>query len=142
MARGALPVSWYPVLMPTPGPLGHLVRRRRDELKLTQKELNERTRKHGFEFGQNNISRLESGVSQRVNEVARLTALAKALEFENYRDFIMAAFGPKDAPPERDEEPLDAPEAAMIELIHDWPEHEKWRAVRVVTALFDPPTSS
>jgi hypothetical protein len=108
-------------------------------LGLTQKELNERTRTHGYEFGQNNISRLESGVSQRVNDVARLTALGKALEFENDHAFITAAFGPKDAPPERSEEPLASPEAAMIEVIRDWPEHEKWRAVRVVTALSDPP---
>lgn len=88
------------VLMPMPGPLGRLVRRRRIELGLTQKDLNERTRTHGYEFGQNNISRLESGITQRVNDVARLTALGKALEFENDRIFIMTAFGPKDLPPE------------------------------------------
>jgi hypothetical protein len=109
-------------------------------LGLTQKELNERTRTHGYEFGQNNISRLESGVSQRVNDVARLTALGKALEFENDHAFIMAAFGPKDAPPEHDEEPVADPVAEMIALISDWPEQEKRRAVRVVTALSDPPS--
>jgi transcriptional regulator with XRE-family HTH domain len=84
--------------MPTPGPLGRLARRRRLELDLTQKEVNERTRAFGFEFGQNNISRLESGISHRVNDVDRLTALAKALEFENDREFILTAFGPKDLP--------------------------------------------
>jgi transcriptional regulator with XRE-family HTH domain len=103
-------------------------------LGLTQKELNARTRTLGFEFGQNNVSRLESGVSQRVNDVDRLTALGKALEFENSPAFILIAFGPPEL--------ALTPEVAIIEAMSGWPEDKKWDAVRVIKAPPDPPESS
>ena len=116
--------------MPEPGPLGRLVARRRDELRLTQNELNARTRAYGHEFGQNNVSRLERGVSQRVNDVDRVRALGKALELESSPAFILIAFGP----------PALAltPEMAIIEAMSGWPEDKKWHVARVIKALADP----
>ena len=61
--------------MPTPGPLGRLVARRRMELGLTQQDLADLTARHGVAVTQNNISRLESGKTQRINDPARLEAL-------------------------------------------------------------------
>jgi transcriptional regulator with XRE-family HTH domain len=119
--------------MPEPGALGRLVRRRRLELGLSQPVLAERVG-----WGQNDISRLERGRTQRVNDPQRLAALAHALGLEDDIGFILAAYAPREVY-ERWRQEAGAPEAAMIELIRDWPEPEKWRAVRVVTALIDPP---
>lgn len=104
--------------MPMPGPLGRLVRRRRIELGLTQKEVNDRTRQHGYEFGQNNISRLESGITQRVNDVARLTALGKALELENHREFILTAFGPKNLLAQDDQSVVES-DGSIIRIVRE-----------------------
>lgn len=106
------------LLMPMPGPLGRLVRRRRSELGLTQKDVNDRTRQHGYEFGQNNISRLESGVTQRVNDVVRLTALGKALEFENDREFILTAFGPKNLLSRDDQSFIEA-DGSIVRIVRE-----------------------
>jgi transcriptional regulator with XRE-family HTH domain len=118
--------------MPQQGPLGRLVRNRRKELKLTQPEIAERVG-----CSPNDISRLECGRTQRVNDPGRLDALAKALGLEDDIGFILAAYAPPEGY-ERWRQEAGAPEAAMIELIRDWPEPEKERAVRVVTALPDP----
>lgn len=80
--------------MPTPGPLGRLVARRRLELGLTQQDLATLTAKHGVEVTQNNISRLESGKTQRINDPARLESLGKALGLESDADFVIAAYAP------------------------------------------------
>lgn len=87
------PVSRVTVLtlMPTPSPLGRLIRRRRSELGLTQPELAQRA---GAGLKQNDISRLESGKTQKVNDPARLTALAHALGYEDDEEFVLAAHLP------------------------------------------------
>ena len=51
--------------------------------------------------------------------------------------FILAAFGPKRSSKKQD---VSTPEAAIIAAIRNLSEEEKWRAVRVVTALVDPPS--
>src|SRR5687768_17324453 len=112
--------------MPEPGPLGRLVRRRRRELGLSQPVLAERVG-----CRQNDISRLECGRTQRVNDPGRLDALAKALGLEDDIGFILAAYAPAEVY-ERWRQEAGAPEAKMIELIRDWSEEEKERAVRIV----------
>jgi transcriptional regulator with XRE-family HTH domain len=120
--------------MPQQGPLGRLVRNRRKERKLTQPQLAARVG-----CRPNDISRLECGRTQRVNDPQRLAALAHALGLEDDIGFILAAYTPREVY-ERWRQEAGAPEAAMIELIRDWPEPEKERAVRVVTALTDRPS--
>jgi transcriptional regulator with XRE-family HTH domain len=91
--------------MPGPGPLGRLVRRRRLELELTQTQLSDRTADLGLRVPQNTLSRLESGATQRINNVAYINALAEALGYKNDLDFFVAAWGPKGAtlaPPDSD----------------------------------------
>lgn len=87
------PPGWAP-LVPTPGPLGRLVARRRTELGLTQQELADATAKHGVPISQNGISRLESGKTQRINDPARLASLGKALGLESNAEFVISAYAP------------------------------------------------
>jgi hypothetical protein len=70
-----------------------------------------------------------------MNNHAYLDALGNALDYEDNEAFILTAFGPKRSPKARD---LPSPEDAIIAVIRNWSEEEKWRAVRVVTALADP----
>jgi len=122
--------------MPEPGPLGHLVRHRRENLGLTQQRLSDVTAQQGLREPQNTVSRLESGRTHRMHNADYVRALVKALDYENDDAFILAAWSPKS--PQK-EHGLSSPEDTIIEVIREWPEHEKWRAVRVVTALPDPP---
>jgi transcriptional regulator with XRE-family HTH domain len=123
--------------MPTPGPLGRLVARRRMELGLTQQELAELTAKHGVPFTQNNISRLESGKTQRINDPARLEALSKALGLESDAEFIIAAYapnaeriltpGPEILPP--------GPDGEIVALIRRIPQSRKRQAIELLRMM-------
>lgn len=64
------------------------------ELGLTQQELADLTARHGVSVTQNNISRLESGKTQRINDPARLESLSKALGLESDAEFVIAAYAP------------------------------------------------
>jgi transcriptional regulator with XRE-family HTH domain len=127
--------------MPTPGPLGRLVRRRRGELGLTQFELSDLTEKYGARVSQNNISRLESGQTKRMNDIDKLASLGKALSYESHEEFILAAYGPStmgERTPRVDPtiEVLPAgPEGDMIMIVRKWPEHRKRRAVEMLRLM-------
>jgi transcriptional regulator with XRE-family HTH domain len=128
-------------LMPAPGPLGRLIRRRRAELGLTQPELEKLTEDLGSKVPQNLISRIESGKSQRINDVDRLGSLAKALGFDSHAEFILAAYGPAGAHlsplPDPDVEILPpGVEGEIIKLVRRRREDEKKVALNVLRGLF------
>jgi transcriptional regulator with XRE-family HTH domain len=139
------PSYGFGFLMPAPGPLGRLVRRRRGELGLTQPELSDRTAQYGVRVPQNLISRLESGRTNRVNDIARLDALGKALGFESYDAFIMAAYAPGVTREERassgarDLSALAAvipgPQGELVALIKDLPDRDAFYLLRIAKAM-------
>jgi transcriptional regulator with XRE-family HTH domain len=136
--------GWVP-LMPIPGPLGRLVRRRRGELGLTQPELSDLTAQHGERVPQNLISRIESGKSQRINDVARLQSLAKALELESDVDFLLAAYAPGTV---RDGQQIDilppGEDGEIVALFRRIPAHRRSHAVeylRILAGQDEPPAS-
>jgi transcriptional regulator with XRE-family HTH domain len=96
---------------------------------MTQWDLSDRTAALGRRVLQNTISRLESGAAYRIDNREQLEAMAKALGYESDVRFILAAYGPNGL----------EPEIEILEVIHDWPEDEKRRAVRVLKTLADPP---
>jgi transcriptional regulator with XRE-family HTH domain len=129
-------------LMPAPGRLGRLIRRRRAELGMTQPELETLTEKLGCKVPQNLISRIESGKSQRINDVDRLAALGKALGFDSHEAFILAAYGPAEIKvssgrfdPDIEILPPGA-EGEIIKLVRPKREDEKQLALRVLRGLF------
>ena len=77
--------------MAEPGPLGHLVRHRRENLGLTQQRLSDVTAQQGLREPQNTVSRLESGRTHRMHNADYVRALAKALDYENDDAFILAS---------------------------------------------------
>lgn len=143
LAATMVPAYGIEFLVPRPGPLGRLIRRRRIEMELTQSELSDLTEQYGDRVPQNLISRLESGKSQRVNDVDRLGALGKALGLESDEDFILAAYAPASV---QDRRPTyratvevlpPGPEGELIMLIRDWPDARKRRAVEMLKLLED-----
>ena len=123
-------------LMPLPGPLGRLTRRRRLLLGLTQPELAERVG-----CNQNDISRLESGKTQRINDITRIDALARALGYQDDIDFILAAYAPPAlytrwrAGVEQIEVLPLTPEGDLVALMRDWPEERKRRIVNRIMRI-------
>lgn len=137
------PTFGYGLLhMPEPGPLGRLVRRRRLDLQLTQPELSDLTEQHGCRVPQNMLSRLESGRTQRMNNVAQLDALAKALGVSNDLDFILGAYAPKlvDEGHRRYDPDVEilppGPLGDIVSLIRERPEGEQRRALQVLRVMF------
>lgn len=118
------------VLMSAPSPLGRLARRRRLMMGITQPELAKRVG-----CNQNDISRLETGKTQRFEKPERLNNLAKELGYEGDVDFILAAYAPTDvyarwrAGLEQIEVLPLGPEGDLIAIMREWPESRKRRAV-------------
>lgn len=130
------PPGWVP-LMPTPGPLGRLVARRRVELGLTQQELADLTAKHGVAITQNNISRLESGKTQRINDSARLESLSKALGLESHAEFVIAAYAPnadRILTPDPDILP-PGPDGEIVALVRRIPQSRKRQAIEFLRIM-------
>lgn len=125
-------------LMPVPSPLGRLVRRRRLEMGLTQDELADLV---GAGMTQNQISRLESGKTQGVNDAERLTALGKALGLDSDVDFVIAAYAPKGTQVRHvaQSAAIDilppGPEGEIIALVRR-PDVNKRRALDILRAAF------
>ena len=94
------PQSYQPfsvvVVMPRPGPLGRLIQRQRTTQGLTQEQLSDLTAACGVgeAVPQNQISRLESGKVQSIQEPKRLQALANVLGLESDIEFILTAYAP------------------------------------------------
>ena len=127
--------------MPVPGPLGRLVARRRMELGLTQKELADLTAKYGVAVTQNNISRLESGKTQRINDPARLEALGKALGLESDADFVMAAYAPNTERTAPNIEMLPpGPDGEIVALVRRIPVGRKQYAIDFLRMIADEDT--
>ncbi|MBA2707360.1 MAG: helix-turn-helix transcriptional regulator [Gemmatimonadaceae bacterium] len=130
-------------LVPTPGPLGRLIARRRGEIGFTQDELSDLTGTCGVgeRVPQNQISRLESGKIQRIQEPKRLESLAKVLNLGSDIEFLLLAHGPKGIlekfrrmtteteilPP--------GPDGEIIALVRDMPTHRKVEAIDILKVM-------
>lgn len=132
------------LLMPTPGPLGRLLRRRRAELALTQAQLSQLTAQYGAEVPQNLISRIESGKSQRINDVARLRSLAKALGLESEAEFVLAAYAPRAVQEQRHRydiapELIAGPHGELIAILPNLPSEAVTAILNMARLLAEPP---
>jgi transcriptional regulator with XRE-family HTH domain len=133
-------------LMPSPGPMGRLVARKRAELGLTQVELSDRTASCGVgeEVPQNQISRLESGRIQRIQEPRRVEALARVLGLESDIEFILLACGPdgildKYRMMAGHVEVLPAgPDDELIALVREIPRHRRTEAADILRVIARP----
>lgn len=131
-------------LMPDPSPLGRLVRRRRIELGLTQQELADAV---GEGMTQNQVSRLESGKTQSVNDQRRLAALAKVLGLDSDVEFILAAYAPegtlervRDQRPEVEILPPGV-DGELIALVRRIPRGRKRQAVEILRVIAEGPAT-
>lgn len=125
--------------MPVPGPLGRLIARRRNELGLTQLQLANLTEQFGPGVTQNNISRLESGKTQRINDVARLECLGKALGIDSDAEFILAAYAPGIERRQASVPDLTilppGPEGEIVALVRRIPQHRHRQAVEFLRLM-------
>ena len=136
-----------PLVMPEPSPLGRLIRRRRIEMGLTQEELADLV---GEGMTQNQVSRLESGKTQSINEQRRIAAMGKALGLDSDVDFILAAYAPGMLnQPRRKVDPVvevlpPGPEGEIIALVRRRTDDQKRKALELLRVLFadEPPVES
>jgi transcriptional regulator with XRE-family HTH domain len=133
-------------VMPNPGPMGRLVARKRIELGLTQVQLSDLTASCGVgeEVPQNQISRLESGKIQRIQEPKRVEALAKVLGLESDIEFILLACGPdgildKYRMMANHVEILPSgPDDELVALVREIPRHRRTEAADILRVISRP----
>lgn len=150
------PYAGMVVLMPTPGPLGRMIRYQRSLKGWRQGDVAERaslilaeaTGNPDAEIKQPLISRLERGSTQRVNDIAVINALAKAIGFQSpaaHAEFLLAAHAPdilrtvrivaRDEPPPDDEG--DPRESAYCDRYKALPAAKKRRIEQAIDFVVD-----